>query len=217
MDADEVVHFLTGEPIAKVSRANAGLIQRDMRKAANARDALRKIPDRRTDCAHEGRRRSLHERRAAARRRHPDTGRFREAAVGEHRASRGAVPREHEEEPVRAERDGQHPQVADARAGSERVDERVRRRERRADQLSGAEPGARARAAVELARRAHVVAADHPDADRPRAEARPAGAVDAVSRGRGVFPGRHSARGDFDLSRARRKSARRSSAPAAAA
>ena len=44
MDADEVVHFLTGEPIAKVGRANAGLIQRDMRKAAGARDALRKIP-----------------------------------------------------------------------------------------------------------------------------------------------------------------------------
>jgi acyl-CoA reductase-like NAD-dependent aldehyde dehydrogenase len=44
MDADEVVHFLTGEPIAKVSRANAGLIQRDMRKAAGARDALRRIP-----------------------------------------------------------------------------------------------------------------------------------------------------------------------------
>src|SRR6185436_11703098 len=44
MDTDEVVHFLTGEPIAKVSRANAGLIQRDMRKAANAREALRKIP-----------------------------------------------------------------------------------------------------------------------------------------------------------------------------
>ena len=33
MDVDEVVHFLTGEPIAKVSRANGGLIQRDMRKA----------------------------------------------------------------------------------------------------------------------------------------------------------------------------------------
>ena len=44
MDADEVVHFLTGEPIANVSRANAGLIQRDMRKAAGARDALRRIP-----------------------------------------------------------------------------------------------------------------------------------------------------------------------------
>ena len=37
MDADEVVHFLTGEPIAKVSRANAGLIQRDMRKAPPTR------------------------------------------------------------------------------------------------------------------------------------------------------------------------------------
>src|ERR687897_815090 len=44
MDVDEVKHFLTGEPIARVGRANAGLIQRDMRKASNARDALRKIP-----------------------------------------------------------------------------------------------------------------------------------------------------------------------------
>jgi acyl-CoA reductase-like NAD-dependent aldehyde dehydrogenase len=44
MDTDQVVHFLTGEPIATVSRANGGLIQRDMRKAANAREALRKIP-----------------------------------------------------------------------------------------------------------------------------------------------------------------------------
>src|SRR5688500_13364589 len=44
MDIDEVKHFLTGEPIARVGRANAGLIQRDMRKAAGARDALRKIP-----------------------------------------------------------------------------------------------------------------------------------------------------------------------------
>ncbi len=44
MDADEVVHFATGEPIARVSRANGGLIQRDMRKAARAREALRAIP-----------------------------------------------------------------------------------------------------------------------------------------------------------------------------
>src|SRR5262245_4040581 len=44
MDADTVVHFATGEPIAKVSRANGGLIQRDMRKADQARDALRAIP-----------------------------------------------------------------------------------------------------------------------------------------------------------------------------
>jgi acyl-CoA reductase-like NAD-dependent aldehyde dehydrogenase len=44
MDVDEVAHFATGEPIARVSRANAGLIQRDMRKAARARDGLRAIP-----------------------------------------------------------------------------------------------------------------------------------------------------------------------------
>jgi acyl-CoA reductase-like NAD-dependent aldehyde dehydrogenase len=43
MDIDHVVHFATGEPIAKVSRANGGLIQRDMRKADRARSALRAI------------------------------------------------------------------------------------------------------------------------------------------------------------------------------
>ena len=30
MDVDEVVHFDVAEPIARVSRANGGLIQRDM-------------------------------------------------------------------------------------------------------------------------------------------------------------------------------------------
>jgi acyl-CoA reductase-like NAD-dependent aldehyde dehydrogenase len=44
LEVDEVVHFSTGEPIARVSRANGGLVQRDMRKAQRARDALRDIP-----------------------------------------------------------------------------------------------------------------------------------------------------------------------------
>jgi acyl-CoA reductase-like NAD-dependent aldehyde dehydrogenase len=44
LDVDDVVHFATGEPIARVGRANGGLIQRDMRKAARAREALRAIP-----------------------------------------------------------------------------------------------------------------------------------------------------------------------------
>jgi acyl-CoA reductase-like NAD-dependent aldehyde dehydrogenase len=44
LETDEVVHFATGEPIARVSRANGGLIQRDARKAARARDVLREIP-----------------------------------------------------------------------------------------------------------------------------------------------------------------------------
>jgi acyl-CoA reductase-like NAD-dependent aldehyde dehydrogenase len=44
MEVDEVVHFSTGEPIARVSRANGGLIQRDARKAQRARDVLREMP-----------------------------------------------------------------------------------------------------------------------------------------------------------------------------
>jgi acyl-CoA reductase-like NAD-dependent aldehyde dehydrogenase len=44
MDVDKVVHFQTGEPIAEVSRANAGLVERDMRHAKRARDVLREIP-----------------------------------------------------------------------------------------------------------------------------------------------------------------------------
>src|SRR5688572_12945346 len=44
MEVDQVVHFLTGEPIAKVSQANGGLLQRDMRFAQRARDVLRDIP-----------------------------------------------------------------------------------------------------------------------------------------------------------------------------
>jgi len=44
LDVDPVVHFATGEPIANVSRANGGLIQRDLRKAQRARDMLLEIP-----------------------------------------------------------------------------------------------------------------------------------------------------------------------------
>src|SRR2546423_10049316 len=44
LDIDKVVHFDTGEPLAEVSRANGGLISRDMRHAQRARDVLREIP-----------------------------------------------------------------------------------------------------------------------------------------------------------------------------
>jgi acyl-CoA reductase-like NAD-dependent aldehyde dehydrogenase len=44
LDTDQVVHFDTGEPLAEVSRANGGLIQRDMRKARQAREVLREVP-----------------------------------------------------------------------------------------------------------------------------------------------------------------------------
>ncbi len=44
LETDTVVHFDTGEVLAKVSRANGGLIERDMRQAQRAREALREIP-----------------------------------------------------------------------------------------------------------------------------------------------------------------------------
>ncbi len=44
LDIDKVVHFLSGEPLAEMSLANAGLVQRDLRRARQARDVLREIP-----------------------------------------------------------------------------------------------------------------------------------------------------------------------------
>jgi acyl-CoA reductase-like NAD-dependent aldehyde dehydrogenase len=44
LEADKVVHFITGEELATVSRANGGLIERDMRFTKRAREVLREIP-----------------------------------------------------------------------------------------------------------------------------------------------------------------------------
>ncbi len=44
LDQDEVIHFATGETLAKVGQAVPGMLSRDMRKAGRARDALREIP-----------------------------------------------------------------------------------------------------------------------------------------------------------------------------
>src|SRR4051794_3148392 len=44
MDLDRVVHFDNGEVLAETSRANGGLIERDMRHSKRARDVLREIP-----------------------------------------------------------------------------------------------------------------------------------------------------------------------------
>src|SRR5438270_11964348 len=44
LEVDKVVHFDTGEVLAEVSRANAALVERDMRHAQRARDVLRQIP-----------------------------------------------------------------------------------------------------------------------------------------------------------------------------
>ncbi len=44
LDKDPVVHFDTGEKVAEVSRAVAGMVRRDLRQANNARQVLREIP-----------------------------------------------------------------------------------------------------------------------------------------------------------------------------
>src|SRR5258707_5415802 len=44
LEVDNVIHFSTGETLAKVSQANAGLLAKDIRKAQRARDVLREIP-----------------------------------------------------------------------------------------------------------------------------------------------------------------------------
>jgi len=44
LEQDSVVHFITGETLAKVSQANAGLLGRDMRTAHRAREVLTSIP-----------------------------------------------------------------------------------------------------------------------------------------------------------------------------
>jgi len=43
LETEAINHFMTGEPIATVGQANGGLLQRDMRKAQQARDALRQF------------------------------------------------------------------------------------------------------------------------------------------------------------------------------
>src|SRR6056297_4353746 len=44
LEKNEVVHFDTGEPIARVSQVGGGIVQRDLKRAEQARKALRQLP-----------------------------------------------------------------------------------------------------------------------------------------------------------------------------
>ena len=46
LEAQEVVHFDTGEPIASISQVNGGMLQLDMKHAVRARSVLRELPSR---------------------------------------------------------------------------------------------------------------------------------------------------------------------------
>ncbi len=206
LEKDEVVHFSSGEPIATVSRANGGLIQRDARTAARARAALRAMSiDELIDMA--ARAGELYANATLPMgdgTQSPDEFvRAQSASTGlpEHMCRANMKKNLFVLSEMRRILD-----VADARALARRAVGRLRRGTRRADQLPGAEPRRRARAAVEFARRPYAVAADHSAADRAGAQAWAAGAVDALPDDRGVLPGRRAARGDRDLSgRGRRR------------
>src|SRR5260370_1258947 len=44
LEVEDVIHFSTGEALAKVSKANPGLLAKDIRQAQRARDVLCDIP-----------------------------------------------------------------------------------------------------------------------------------------------------------------------------
>ena len=66
LEKDEVVHFISGEPIARVSQANGGLLQRDMRHAPSRPQAAARNALRRVDPADEAGRRSVSQQHAPA-------------------------------------------------------------------------------------------------------------------------------------------------------
>ena len=51
LEHDKVIHFLTGETLAKVSQANAGLLRRDMRQGAARPRCATQNPNAGTDRA----------------------------------------------------------------------------------------------------------------------------------------------------------------------
>ncbi len=108
LETDTVVHFRTGEPIAKVGQSNGGLLQRDMRLAKRARDVLRDIAPDELICDDQEGRRSVSERHAPDGRRAANARRIRPPAVGLDRPARAHVQVQHAEEPLRAHEHGPH-------------------------------------------------------------------------------------------------------------
>ena len=200
MDVDEVVHFSTGEPIAKVSRANGGMIQRDMRKAQRARDALREIP---ID--------DLISRVGKAGELYTDA----ELPMGDGTQTPDQFVRAQSASTGLPERLCRANMKKNKFVLSEM--RRILTSLTRGLDLEVLSKGYGEERGVPISYQAQspvlglvlpsnspgvhtLVAADHPDAGRARAQTRTAGAVDALSHGRGVLPGRDSARCDFGLS-----------------
>ena len=218
LEHDKVVHFATGEVLAEVSRANGGLVERDMRHAPRARDVLHEIPIKKLleMVKKAGDLYANAELPLGDGTQTPDQfARMQSATTGlpEHMCRFNMEKNQF----VLANMD----KILDCLTRGLDLEHplaRLRRRgARRAGQLPGPVAGARHGAAVQLARRAHALAADHSDADRPGPQARPAGAVDAVPHDAGVHPGRRAEAGHRHLSRPGRRRRRGACSTARAA
>ncbi len=218
METDKVVHFATGEPLAEVSRANGGLVERDMRHAQRARDVLREIPIK--DLMQMVKKAADLYTKAdlplGDGTQTPDQfARMQSATTGlpEHMC-RFNMKKNHF---VLNQMDN----ILDSLTRG--LDLNILSRgygvEARGVPVSYQAPvaGAGHGAAEQLARRPHALAADHPAADRPGAQAGPAGAVDALPHDAGVHPGGRAQAGHRHLSRPRRRRRGRAATTARAA
>ena len=183
LDVVRVPHHRTREPFVEISQANAGLIRRDLLTGVAGRGAARRWRPSRSGellemCAQRGD--ALRAGHAPGRRRSAQTpdDYVRQLSRDDRHAARAGAP-EHAQDRRRADRDADGAARPHARARSLDPRQRPRRARRARDQLLPAHPGARRRAAEQLARRALALGAGHPAEDAARAQARA-----APSRGR---------------------------------
>ena len=101
LDRLAVAHIATGEPLAQVSQANRGLIARDLVAQERNRQALQALTVVELVAICQQSRRPLLTRRAAFRRRRPNSRRLRRASLGHHRPAAVAGPRQHGQNPPR--------------------------------------------------------------------------------------------------------------------
>ena len=206
LELDKVVHFATGEVLAEVSRANGGLVERDMRHAQRAREVLREIPIKELleMVKKAGDLYAKAELPLGDGTQTPDQfARMQSATTGlpEHMCKFNMEKNQF----VLANMD----KILDSLTRGLDLDilSRGYGVEERGVPVSyqAQSPVLGMVLPSQLARRAYAVAADHSDAGRPGPQARPAGAVDAVPHGGGVHPGRHPQASDRDLSRPGRR------------
>ena len=200
LEIQEVQHFSTGEPIARVSQANEGIIRRDMRQARNARNRLRQIPS--TDLIQMLQRAAeLYEQgtlQVGDAQQSPDDFVHQQSAstgLPEHMCranmSKNSFVLKNMDRILDCLTRGLDLRILTAGLGPGVAWGR--------GQLPGAGPGAGRRTAIELPRRPHPVVTGHSAATGTGTQARPAGTVDTLPHGGRIHRGRYPAAGVWTL------------------